>query len=126
MNIEMMAESKEAKKLIESSLSELKMGLGQHKLSVESVKVDVGLNSDPGQQQKNQEFGRDGNREQAKQFFQQFREDNLGRRDPFFETSAVKAYSKASPGPKALEPAHEESRTRAMATGRGERMNVVA
>lgn len=125
VNVEMAAETKEAKKLLESSLSDLKLGLGGHKLSVESVKVDVGLQSsnDNQQQQKNPEFRQDQGRDQARQFFQNFRDENMGRREPFIEMPGIKAYTRSSRGPQPLQPVEE---SRARGDGRGERMNLVA
>jgi flagellar hook-length control protein FliK len=126
VNVEMATETKEAKQMIESSLSDLKTGLGHHKLSVENVKVDVGLQgSNEHGQQKQPDLNQNQNREQARQFFQQFRDENLAKRDPFFETAGVKAYSRPSKGPAPLQPV-EEKRTRAAGDGRGERMNLVA
>ena len=130
VNVEMATETKEAKKLLEGSLADLKTSLGAHKLAVESVKVDVGLqNSNDHHQQKGQDLMKqhDQSKDQARQFFQDFREENLNRREPFFEMPGIKAYSRPSTGPSPLGPSPEEAtRSRATVSGRGERMNLVA
>lgn len=130
VNVEMATETKEAKKMIESSLADLKLGLGQHKLAVESIKVDTGLSSSNEQnnsQNRNPDFKQDPGRDQAKQFFQQFREENAGRRDPFIEMPAVKAYGRSSRQPNDVSETSSAVRAqRASAQGRGERMNLVA
>lgn len=72
--------TQEAKKLIEGSLSELRATLSANKLSLENVKVDVAGKSD--NQFSNQRNETDGGaaREQARQFMNNFREDNQSRR----------------------------------------------
>ncbi len=127
VNVEMAADTKEAKKLLEGSIADLKLGLGQHKLSVESIKVDVGNQTSTDQQnhqQKNPDLSQDQGRNQARQFMQQFRDDNIGRRDPFFETPGAKAYGRTNQGPQPLQPA-EEVQSR-VARGTGGKMNLVA
>lgn len=130
VNLEMTASSKEAKKLIEESIGDLKMGLGAHKLAMDSVKVDVGNDAKSGlnqQQQQNprQDLMNQQNREQARQFFQNFRDENMGKREPFFEMPGIKAYGRPQQGPPALTEASRSER-RAVVDGRGERMNLVA
>lgn len=70
----------EAKKLIESSINELRATLSASKLSLETVKVDVAGKSD--NQFSNHRNESDGGaaREQARQFMNNFREDNQSRR----------------------------------------------
>jgi flagellar hook-length control protein FliK len=97
VNVEMKAETQEAKKLLESSLSDLKASMNTHKLAMDQVKVDVnnGLaseNRDQQQQQRQPQGQPDQGREQARQFLGQFREDNLSQRNGFYETTGVKAY----------------------------------
>lgn len=131
VNVEMATETKEAKKMIESSLSDLKMGLAGHKLSVDSIKVDTGLqtSSDSLNQQRQQDLSQNQNqgRDQARQFFQNFRDENLSRREPFFETAGARAYSRPVKTPDPLSgPSSTEAKARRVAEGRGERMNLVA
>lgn len=129
VNVEMATETKEAKKLIENHLSDLKASLGDQKLTMESVKIESTLksSSDHSQNHKNPDFNQDQGRDNARQMFQQFREDNLNRREPFMEMPGIRAYAKSPSGPKPLQPVPEETRTRSLrADGRGERMNLVA
>lgn len=133
VNLEMQTDNKEAKKLIESSLGDLKASLGVHKLAVDHVKVDVGnqLSSNNEQNQQDQsQFKQDPNREQARQFFNQFHEDNLSRRDGFYETSGAKAYSRTKPvqplkpGDEAAEAAAQTRRYQG--AGKGSGLDLVA
>lgn len=131
VNVEMATESKEAKKLIESSLADLKAGLGQHRLSVDHIKVDTGLSSssDMNNPNRNPDFRQEPNRDQARQFFQNFHDENMSRRDPFMEMPGAKSYGRGQrqvagvEGPNSSE---IESKNRARVQGRGERMNLVA
>lgn len=127
VNVEMGAETQEAKKLLESSLGDLKSSLAQHKLSVDQVRVDVGSSglSDQNKQQ-GMNFGQDMGRDQARQMMQQFRDETAGRRDPFFEMSGVKAYAKKMPGPAPIPAAADRAINRYTGEGRGDRMNLVA
>ncbi len=72
--------TQEAKKLIESSINELRATLSANKLSLETVKVDVAGKSD--NQFTNHRHDSDGGaaREQARQFMNNFREENQSRR----------------------------------------------
>ena len=129
VNVELATETKEAKKMIESSLSDLKLGLAGHKLSLESVKVDTSMQSSAdqlNQQQKNPDARPDQGRDQARQFFQQFRDDNLSRREPFFEMPGSRAYRSPSRATDPIGPASSEAKVQRKVEGRGERMNLVA
>ncbi|MBX2994345.1 MAG: flagellar hook-length control protein FliK [Bdellovibrionaceae bacterium] len=128
VNVELATETKEAKKMIESALSDLKLGLAGHKLSLESVKVDTSMQSSAdqlNQQQKNPDARPDQGRDQARQFFQQFRDDNLSRREPFFEMPGSRAYRTPSRAADPIGPAGE-AKVQRKVEGRGERMNLVA
>ncbi len=134
VNLEMSAQTKEAKKLIEGSLDELKSGLSQHKLSIEHVKVDVGnqmagdSNSESQKQQRQMDMNRDQSKDQARQFWSQFN-DNGGfdRRGTFFDNPAIRAYS-GTKQVDALTPSSAPSveATRAMGSGKGRGLNLVA
>jgi flagellar hook-length control protein FliK len=131
VQVEMATESNEAKKMLESTVGELKHALNSQKLSVDSIKVDVGnqLASDQknpdgknGQDQ-SMNFRQDPGREQARQFFANMREESMARREPFAETGAIRDYQRpATPiAEKRASPA-----SRYAGTGRGEKMNIVA
>ncbi|OQW50226.1 MAG: hypothetical protein A4S09_00075 [Proteobacteria bacterium SG_bin7] len=70
----------EAKKLIESSINELRATLSANKLSLENVKVDVAGKSDNQFSHHRNEADGGAAREQARQFLNNFREDNQSRR----------------------------------------------
>lgn len=96
VNVEIAADNKEAKKIIEGTLDELRTNLGAHKLSVESIKVDVGnqLSSDSGpKDQMSQQMQGGADREQTKRFFGDFTND-FGARRGFFETPETKFFSR--------------------------------
>jgi flagellar hook-length control protein FliK len=129
VNLAMAAETKEAKSLIESSLSELKSNLSSHNLKVESVKVDVGnqLASDNNNSSQQSGFKFDQGREQARQFLNNFHEENSSGRGQFFDSPSIRAYG-APKGPEPLKPSDEaQSRARRYSgEGRGNGLNLVA
>lgn len=130
VQVEMATESNEAKKMLESTVGDLKHALTSHKLSVDSIKVDVGnqlaseqKNQGNNSQDQSMNFRQDPGREQARQFFANMREENMARREPFMETNAVRDYQRpVTPiAEKRASPA-----SRYAGTGRGEKMNIVA
>lgn len=80
VNIEMIADNKDAKKLMEKGLLDLKANLAQHKLNVDGIKVDM---ADQLQNQMQEEF-QNQEREFARQFMQDFRQNNQGFREQLF------------------------------------------
>lgn len=98
VGIQMQAETKEAKKLIESSMNELQSTLGQHKLSIDHLKVDVGnqtstdsQNSDAQNQQKQMNANQDQGHKQARDFWGQFNDGGFDRRT-FIDSPGLKGY----------------------------------
>jgi flagellar hook-length control protein FliK len=79
VNMQMSADTQEAKKTIESSLAELKTSLAAHKLSVENVKVDVvnSTSTDTATQNQTNMNGQHQRDQQTRQFWNQFN-DNFG------------------------------------------------
>lgn len=126
VNLEMATETKEAKKLIESSISELRNSLAGHKLTIEQVKVDVGNQaSTDSQNQKSMDARPDLN--QGRQFMSQFRDEMSGRRDSFIEMPGLKGYQPKRSQPDPIGAAPEvSSASRSLSPGRGQRMNLVA
>lgn len=94
VGVQMIADTQEAKKLLESSMHDLKLGLAEHKLSLDHTKVDV---SEQTSQNMNQ--GHDFKREEARDFLGQFRQFNESFRQGANDLSGAKAYKKASPTP---------------------------
>ncbi|MCH2533322.1 MAG: flagellar hook-length control protein FliK [Bdellovibrionales bacterium] len=80
VNIEMIADNKDAKKLMEKGLLDLKANLASHKLNVDGIKIDM---ADQLQNQMQEEF-QNQEREFARQFMQDFRQNNQGFRQQFF------------------------------------------
>lgn len=129
VNVEMAAQTNEAKQLIESSISDLRSSLSSHKLAVDHIKVDVGNQAQSdftggNNAHRGMDMKPDLNRDQAQRFLNQFREENASRRDPFYETPAIKQYQRnLNPAPMA--PATDRVSSRFVGKGRGERMNLV-
>ncbi|MGE5087338.1 MAG: flagellar hook-length control protein FliK [Bacillota bacterium] len=129
VNLQMSADTQEAKKTIESSLVDLKNSLAAHKLSVENVKVDTvnaATNDTAAQNQTN--MNGHGQRDQARQFWNQFNENfgNQGRREALTDFQAVKGYGVKRRDP--LQPIESEgvkSSARAV-DGKGSGLNLVA
>lgn len=132
VGIQMSAETKEAKKLIEGSLHDLRSSLSEHKLSVGHVSVDVGnqassdnKNSDAQSQQKQMDMNQDQSRGQTREFWNQFHE-NSERRNGFMENTGIRAYG----GPKSPEPLNPGNTTvaekRFSGSGKGRGLNLVA
>lgn len=82
VNIEMIAENKETKKLMEKGLLDLKTTLASHKLNVDGIKIDV---ADQLQNQMQEEF-KNQERDFARQFMQDFRQSNQGFREQLFSS----------------------------------------
>ncbi|MES2767790.1 MAG: flagellar hook-length control protein FliK [Bdellovibrionota bacterium] len=91
VGVQMMADNHEAKKLLETSMSDLKVGLADHKLNLNQMKVDV---SEQASQNMNQNH--DFKREEARDFLGQFRQFNEGFRQGASDTSGARAYKKAA------------------------------
>lgn len=103
VNLEMTTENKETKKLLESSINELKSHLSQHKLSVDQVRVDVGTQTANDQRQNDsqnlqrqmdmrQEQSQNQQRDQARDFWSQFQDGAFERRASFFDSPGIRAY----------------------------------
>ncbi len=128
VNLQMAAETQDAKKTIESSLAELKTSLAAHKLSVENVKVDV-VNATSTDTAANNQSNMNGQnqRDQTRQFWNQFNENfgNQGRRESFAEMSHLKGYGQKRRDP--LQPIEVASKAPSRASeGKGSGLNLVA
>lgn len=91
VGVQMTADNHEAKKLLESSMNDLKIGLADHKLTLNHSKVDV---ADQTSQNLNQSH--DFKREEARDFLGQFRQFNESFRQGGYDSNAIKAYRKTS------------------------------
>jgi len=89
VSVQMVTESDEAKKLIERQIGDLKNGLSQNHLQVDTIKVDTATNL--GKQLEQQYH--DAQRQQAQASLEQMRQEGGGGwRRSFFETGAVNPY----------------------------------
>ncbi|MCB0390661.1 MAG: flagellar hook-length control protein FliK [Bdellovibrionales bacterium] len=89
VNVEMLADSHDAKKILEKGISELKATLAAHKLNVEHIKVDTSSNLLGDLTEKQQ----DAERQFAQQFLGEFRRNNDSWRNNFIGVSGARAYS---------------------------------
>ncbi|KYG66199.1 flagellar hook-length control protein [Bdellovibrio bacteriovorus] len=127
VNMQMSADTQEAKKTIESSLAELKTSLAAHKLSMENVKVDVVNSASTDTATQNQTNMNGQNRDQARQFWNQFNENfgNSGRRESWSDVSGLRGYGKKQRDP--LQPIETASRpANREVEGKGSGLNLVA
>lgn len=126
VNVEMMADTQEAKRLLEGSLDDLRNSLSSQKLSVEGVKVDVSQSSSSDSQQRQPNSGQqDQNRDQLRQMFSQWREEN--GRSQFFEMPGIKAYNRTqSPTPLGPAPIEGARSRRFSGEHKGNGLNLVA
>ena len=129
VNLQMSADTQEAKKTIESSLVDLKNSLAAHKLSVENVKVDVvnATANDTATQNQTNTNGQ-GQRDQARQFWNQFNDSfgNQGRREALTDFQATKGYGMKRRDPlQPIDSAGVKSSARAV-EGKGSGLNLVA
>lgn len=88
VDIQMVTESREAKKLLEAGLNDLRSNLESHRLNLDNFKVDVsGKTSQEHDSLMNQqqEFARNN----AREFLGQFRQQNQNFRQGFFEMGGV-------------------------------------
>lgn len=129
VNVQMATETAEAKKAIESSLSELRSGLAAHKLSVDHVKVDVVASTNTDNQSRNDtNMNQNPQRDSARQFWNQFQDNfgNRGARESFLDGPALKNYRQGT-RPDPLQPMGPTTASvRATEDGRGSGLNLVA
>jgi flagellar hook-length control protein FliK len=106
VGIQMMADTQEAKKLLESSMNDLKLSLADHKLNLNHVKVDVS------EQAQNMNQNHDFKREEARDFLGQFRQFNESFRQNSNDMSAARAYKKSNaPATPDIQPIESKKRS---------------
>lgn len=89
VQIEMLAENSETKKLLEKSLSDLKSSLVANNLKVDSLRIDTPSDVS---KQFSQQYDQ-GQRQQAQQFMEQFRQENREWRGGMYDMASVRPYS---------------------------------
>ncbi len=129
VNVQMAAETNEAKKTLESGLSDLKNSLAAHKLSVDHVKIDVVNTTNAENNMQNQTNQDQGGREQTRQFWNKFSE-NFGspsqQREGFADIPNMRGYPRKRTD-QPLEPVGTASiRRYAGADNKGNGLNLVA
>jgi flagellar hook-length control protein FliK len=128
VNVQMAADTQEAKKVIESGLSDLKNSLAAHKLSMDHVKVDVVNHANTDNNAQNQMNQNTDSREQNRQFWNRFSE-NFGspsqQRDNFTDIPNLRGYPKKR-ADEALEPIANSSVKSYAGTSKGRGLNLVA
>ncbi len=132
VHVQMNTETKEAKKLIESSVNDLKQSLAAHQLAMDSVKVEVvnapqaSANAQNEQQSQMQNFLNQQQRDGTRQFWQQFNENfgNRQARDQFFDAQNIRspARNQVLPGFDSSGSTNKQDRR----DGRGHSLNLVA
>ncbi len=131
VQLHMNTETKEAKKLIETSMNDLKQSLAAHQLSVDLVKVDVVNQTGSSHhahndlQQQMQNFLNHQQREGTRQFWNQFNENfgNRQARENYYDARNIQAPAKDQ-----LLPGFNSTSNngRASRDGRGNSLNLVA
>lgn len=96
VNIQMITQNKEAKKMIEEGLSELKASLAAHKLQVDTLKVDLSEGVSKQMQEQLSDHKQNQAREFAQNFLGNMREERQGFRQGFFDNSGYKAYKNST------------------------------
>lgn len=128
VNMQMSAETQDAKKVIESSLAELKTSLAAHKLSMENVKVDVvnSTSADTAMQNQTNLNSQQQQRDQTRQFWNQFNDNfgSQGRKESFLEMQGTRGYgAKRDP----LQPIDTDTKSSSRKVeGKGSGLNLVA
>lgn len=133
VQMQMLTENKETKKILESNMSDLKDHLSSHKLSVESIKIDSvqGVSTDVAtrNQSSSDKLSQNQNQSdrQTKQFWNQF-QNQFGQgsqREALFESPKIKGYAQKKAN--TIGPAESVSSTNSSSTsGKGSGLNLVA
>lgn len=88
VNVEMLTDSSDAKRILEKGISELKATLASHKLNVENIKVDTSTDLLSDLSQKH----REAERQFAQNFMGEFRNSNNSWRENFMGFTGARAY----------------------------------
>lgn len=120
VSVEMLASNSDAKHLIEKSLGDLKANLASHKLSVDQIKVDVAR--DLNQQFQNQQD--ENSRNFARQFLQDFRQNNQAWRQDFYDIPGARVV-KGQTQDKA-DNAYLQPKSKSSSDSSSRRLNLVA
>jgi flagellar hook-length control protein FliK len=122
VNVQMITESDEAKRLIERQLGELKSSLTSNHLQVSDIKVDTASNLG---KQLEQQY-RDAQRQNLQASWDQFRQDNQGWRRSFFETPSARNYKGTADAPRDVSAPGGSSSSAAARARSAKRLDLVA
>lgn len=89
LQVQMVTESNETKKMIERGLGELKATLASHQLNVDQIKVDSTQTSLEKQMAQHQE---EQQRQSARQFMENFRQDSSAWKRNFYDIPTARSY----------------------------------
>jgi flagellar hook-length control protein FliK len=120
VNVQMVTESNEAKRMLEGSLHDLKSGLSAHKLQLEALRIDSHDGIQKQMEQQQREAQREAARQFAGDFMGGFREDREAFRQAFSDGLPLRSYRGA---PK---PAMEEPSSGSARSDSSRRLNLVA
>lgn len=94
VQVQMITESDEAKRMIERHMGDLKSQLHNNNLQMDTIKIDTATNLGKQLEQQYQ----DAQRQQAHQTLEQFRQDQQGWRRSFFDVPSARQYKGQSEG----------------------------
>ncbi len=130
VQMQMVTDNKETKKILESNMGDLKDQLSSHKLNINSIKIDTvqGVNTDVAARNQNSlDLSQNQSDRQTKQFWNQFQDQFGGgpQREALFQPPQIKGYAKKSSQP--IAPAESSQSLSARSkTGKGSGLNLVA
>ncbi|MGZ3746091.1 MAG: flagellar hook-length control protein FliK [Pseudobdellovibrionaceae bacterium] len=128
VNVQMSAETHEARKTLESSLSDLKNSLAAHKLSMDHIKIDVVSGANTESNIQNQMNQHQGSRDQTRQFWNNFNE-SFGspnqQRDGFTDMPNLRGYPRRRTD-QSIEPVPTANVSKYNGAGKGAGLNLVA
>ncbi|HEY8269490.1 MAG TPA: flagellar hook-length control protein FliK [Pseudobdellovibrionaceae bacterium] len=128
VNVQMSAETHEARKTLENGLSDLRNSLAAHKLSMDHIRIDVVSGTNTENSSQNQMNQHQSSRDQTRQFWNTFNQ-NFGapnqQRDGFTDLPNLRGYPRRRTD-KGLEPVQTASVNKYTGTGKGAGLNLVA
>ncbi len=125
VQLQMIADNKDTKKMLESNLSSLRDSLSQQKITLDSVKIDSVVRTNvENQTHNNNHFNQNQDSRDTRQFWNQFQDQFGGRpqREALFEPPKVTGYAPRKSDP--LPPA--ETSSSASSNGKSKGLNLVA
>lgn len=119
VDVQILAETADTKRLLEKNINDLRASLSGQKLEISDLKVDM---SKSPEREANNDNNRDFNREQARQFLGQFRDEREAMRNGMFELPSMRQYKQSKA--KELQPVDSAGEAKPAAKN-SSRLNVV-